>query len=107
MPRLRTSLPMIAAAIALAAAAPADAYDTGSHFEITEDAMRAEGFNPDPIGVAQVNNWFVDFYEQADSNPFSGHGGFLKPLLAAAIRTRGWADDLVDAAPRTHLDSST
>ena len=98
---------MLAAAIALAAAAPADAYDTGAHFEITEDAMRAEGFNPDPIGVAQVNNWFVDFYEQADSNPFSGHGGFLKRLLAGAIRTEGWPDDLVDAAQRTHFDSST
>jgi hypothetical protein len=69
--------------------------------------MRAEGFNADSVGVSQVNNWFVDFYEQADSNPFSGHGGFLNRLLAGAITTEGWPDDLIDAAERTHFDSST
>ena len=37
--------------------------------------MGAEGFGTDAIGVAQVNNWFVDLYEKAGQNPFSGHGG--------------------------------
>ena len=91
---------VLLAAIVLASAAPASAYDTGPHFEVTEDAMRAEGFNSDAVGVTQVNNWFVDFYEQADSNPFSGHGGFLKRLLAGAITTEGWPDDLQDLATK-------
>ena len=55
--------------------------------------MRSEGFNTDAVGVAQVNNWFVDFYEQAGSNPFSGHGGFWKRLLSGAIVTEGWSND--------------
>ena len=107
MRRLRILLPILAAAGVLAAAAPANAYDTGPHFEITEDAMRAEGFNTDAVGVAQVNNWFVDFYENAGSNPFSGHGGFLRRLVAGAIEAENWPDDVVDAAQRSHFDSST
>jgi hypothetical protein len=103
----RAALAVLVAAIMLSVAAPASAYDTGPHFEITEDAMRAEGFNPDSVGVAQVNNWFVDFYEQADSNPFSGHGGFLKRLLSGAIVTEGWSDEVIEAAQRAHFDSST
>ena len=65
--------------------------------------MTAEGFEPTAIDVAQVNNWFVDFYEQADTNPFSGHGGFWKRLLAGAIRTEGWSErpDRRRAAQRT------
>ena len=106
---LQAALPttVLVAAAVLANAAPASAYDTGPHFEITDDAMQAEGFNADAVGVAKANNWFVDFYEQADSNPFSGHGGFLKRLLAGAIVTEGWPDDLIDAAQRSHFDSST
>jgi hypothetical protein len=107
MAALRTVLTLMVAAIALAAAAPASGYDTSPHFEVTEDAMRAEGFNTDAVGVAQVNNWFVDFYEQAGTNPFSGHGGFWKRLLSGAVTTEGWPDDLIDAAQRSHFDSST
>jgi hypothetical protein len=110
---MRTSLrslpavAVLAAALSLAAAAPASAYDTGPHTEITRDAMTTEGFRLDAVGVAQVNNWFVDFYEQAGKNPFTGHGGFWKRLLAGAIQTEGWADDVIAAADRTHFDSST
>jgi hypothetical protein len=56
---------VLAAVLALVAAAPAMAYDTGPHSELTRDAMTTEGFGLDAVGVAQVNNWFVDFYEQA------------------------------------------
>ena len=106
---LRAAVPTTAlvAAALLASAAPASAYDTGPHFEITEDAMHGEGFAADAVGVAQVNNWFVDLYEQAGSNPFSGHGGFWKRLLAGAVTTEGWPDELVEAAGRSHFDGST
>ncbi len=106
--RLRSSVTVfLAAGALLGAAAPASAYDSGPHAELTEDAMHSEGFRSMAIGVARVNNWFVDIYEQADSNPFSGHGGFWKRLLSGAIRTEDWPDDLVAAAGRSHFDSST
>ena len=103
----RAAAALLATVAVLATAASASAYDTGPHFEVTSDAMTEEGFGRTAIEVAQVNNWFVDFYEQADSNPFSGHGGFWKRLLAGAIRTEGWSDALIDAAQRSHFDSST
>jgi hypothetical protein len=37
--------------------------------------MTAEGFGADAVGVAQVNNWFVDIYENGSKVPFSGHAG--------------------------------
>ena len=64
--------PLVAAAL-FAGAGPAGAYYTGPHADITEDAMTAEGFGPNAVGVAQVNNWFVNFYENDTTNPFSGH----------------------------------
>jgi len=105
--RLRAALTALALAALSPVAPEALAYDTGPHAEISADAMTAEGFGPTAIGVAQVNNWFVDFYEQAGTNPFSGHGGFWKRLLSGAISTEGWPDDLVAAAGRSHFDSST
>ena len=93
--------------LALAIASPALAYDTGPHSELTRDAMASEGFRNDAIGVAQVNNWFVDLYEQAGKNPYTGHGGFWKRLLTGAIRTEHWRDDVIAAADRSHFDSST
>lgn len=101
------SVTALAAVLALVAAAPAAAYDSGPHSELTRDAMTSEGFRLDAVGVAQVNNWFVDFYEQAHKNPFTGHGGFWKRLLAGAILTEHWRDDVIAAADRTHFDSST
>ncbi len=91
----------------LVAAAPAHAYDSGPHAELTDDALTTEGFGRTAVGVARVNNWFVDIYEQADSNPFTGHGGFWKRLLSGAVRTEHWPDELVAAAGRSHFDSST
>ena len=104
--RLKTAIALLPAVAVLAAAAPAVAYDTGPHAEITADAMTAEGFRGDAVGVAQVNNWFPDLYEQAKKNPFSGHS-VLERLLAGAIKTERWSHKLVDAAERSHFDSST
>ncbi len=85
----------------------AAAYDTGPHAEITQDAMTAEGFDTDAIGLARVNNWFVDLYENGHKNPYSGHGGFWKRLLTGVITTEGWDEDVMDAADRSHFDSAT
>ena len=98
---------VLAITLALAVASPALAYDTGPHSELTRDAMGAEGFRDDAIGVAQVNNWFVDLYENSSKLPYSGHGGFWRRLLTGAIRSEHWRDDVVAAADRTHFDSST
>lgn len=97
----------LTAALAAVPAAPALAYDTGPHSEITADAMVAEGFGSDAVGVTQVNNWFVDIYENGRKIPFSGHAGFWKRLLAGAISTENWSDDVMAAADRSHFDSAT
>ena len=65
----------VVAALTLIIAAPAMAFDGGPHSEITEDALTTEGFSNDAVHLAQVNNFFVDYYEQAEANPFSGHAG--------------------------------
>ncbi len=49
----------------LIAVGPAAAYDTGPHFDITRDALAAEGFGEKAIQIAQVTNWMVDLYENA------------------------------------------
>ena len=41
---------VVTAVLALAVAAPASAYDTGPHDEITGDAMTWEGFRLDAVG---------------------------------------------------------
>ena len=58
--RALLALLVVAATGLLAVATPAVAYDTAPHAEVTADAMGAEGFGTNAIGVAQVNNWFVD-----------------------------------------------
>ncbi len=93
--------------LALATATPATAYDSGPHADVTQDALTTEGFGRTATNVARVNNWFVDIYEQADSNPFTGHGGFWKRLLSGALLTESWPQELIDAAGRSHFDSST
>jgi hypothetical protein len=52
---------LVAAMCALASAA--HAFDTGPHFDITEDVLRSEGFSPTAIQTVQSANFFVDFYE--------------------------------------------
>jgi hypothetical protein len=75
---------ILALGLALLAAPRASAFDTGPHFDITRDALAAEGFNDRAIQTTQVSNWFVDLYENASSVPFSGHAGFFKELVGGA-----------------------
>src|SRR5207248_9614450 len=44
-------------------ASTASAFDTGTHFDLTEDVLRYEGFSNDAIATAQSANFLVDFYE--------------------------------------------
>ena len=98
---------LLALAALSASATPAGAYYAEPHADITTDAMTAEGFGPDAAGVAQVNNWFVNFYENETVNPFSGHADLKTRLGALNLFTESWSDEVVDAAERGHFDSST
>jgi len=102
----------VLAAGSLAAGGPAWSFDTGPHFDITRDALSAEGFGKTAVEIAQVNNWFVDMYEKAPQNPYSGHGAIYKVILTAGINplnyfeVENWSDDLVHAADASHFDGT-
>ena len=107
--RLRRHAPIWIAGLlaAIVAAAPARAYDTGPHFDMTRDALAAEGFGEKAIQIAQVTNWMIDFYENAETNPFSGHTGTLKILVGGAIFNREhWDNNVVKSADRSHFDQT-
>jgi CARDB/PLAT/LH2 domain len=109
-------LPTIACAwIGLGLAPVAAAFDTGPHFDITRDALTSEGFGEVSIQTAQVTNWMVDLYENADSVPYSGHAGFVKELVGLSIPRLvggaltlpgGWPREVTEAADRTHFDAT-
>lgn len=44
-------------------AAPASSFDTGPHFDMTEDAMAPMGFSQQSIRTVQAANFLVDFHE--------------------------------------------
>jgi len=44
-------------------AGTASAFDTGTHFDLTEDVLKYEGFSPNAIATVQSANFMVDFYE--------------------------------------------
>ena len=52
----------------------ASAFDTGTHFDITHDVLKSEGFSANAIRTAQAANFMVDYYE------FMGSGGIKKIL---------------------------
>ncbi len=93
---------------ALAPTAPAFAFSTGPHVEMTADAMAAEGFGPDAIGTMEVSNTFTDLYQWvgASPNPYSGQSGILPRLLVQNLSTEDWPTSLVAAATRSHFDNT-
>ncbi len=92
---------------AIIAAGPAAGYDTGPHFDITRDALATEGFGEKAIQIAQVSNWMIDLYENAESTPFSGHASNLKIIVGgAAFGREHWADNVVKSADRSHFDQT-
>ena len=60
-----------AALIALAVGAlskPAQAFDTGHHFDLTREAMQDQGFGNTAIEVAQLENWLTDYYSSSPTS---------------------------------------
>lgn len=45
------------------------AFDTGHHFDLTQEVFAEQGFNQNAIDVAKVENWLVDYYS---SQPAAG-----------------------------------
>jgi len=58
------------ALLGLGSTAPAVAFDTGHHYDLTEDAMRDRGFSSKAYGIAQVANWLTDYYEHSPANQY-------------------------------------
>ena len=99
---------VITAALALTATPSALAFDTAPHYDITGDALTAEGFGRDAVRLAQANNWFVDLYVNAKATPQSGHAPWWKTLLGARWylgEIENWNSGTVNAATRMHFDS--
>ena len=101
--RLATLGALAATAAALAGPATARAFDTGPHADMTRDAMGAEGFNRDAAEVGRIDNWFVDFYSNAEKIPFSGHADLAKLVAGGGFVVADherWSKQLVAAPPR-------
>ena len=99
---------VITAALALTATPSALAFDTAPHYDITGDALTAEGFGRDAVRLAQLNNWFVDLYVNAKATPASGHAPWWKTLLGARWylgEIENWNSSTIQAATRMHFDS--
>src|SRR5687767_9267793 len=68
------------------ATVPAHAFDTSSHFDMTRDALAAEGFGDTAIRIVQVNNWLVDMAEQTRHQLHWNVNAWNAPVLIAADR---------------------
>ncbi len=103
---VRLVLALSAVVVALGTATPAQAFDTGPHQEMTADALSAQGFGTDAIGVTQINNWFTDLYHHlaASHLPHSGHSGFLERMLVGVLKTEKWPNEVINASTRMHFD---
>jgi hypothetical protein len=47
---------------------PAQAFDTGHHFDVTREAMQDQGFGNTAIEVAQLENWLTDYYSSSPTS---------------------------------------
>jgi hypothetical protein len=106
--RSRTGPALLAAVAALLlSAAPARAFDTGPHADITRDALTSEGFGESAADVGMVENWFVDYYTNPGKNPFSGHANFLLGVTRLGLAREDWPNFLVEGAQHDHFDSTS
>jgi hypothetical protein len=86
----------------------AEAYDASTHFDLTRDAMEAEGFSNTAVNIAQVTNWLCDYYEQAAENPYSGYSDDLRRFLSGNWGAhQAWPAETVRAAGWFHFDTNT
>ena len=83
---------------------PARAFDTQPHFDMTRDALTAEGFGMPAASIAGVNNWFVDYYTNPDRNPHSGHASFLLGWTRLGLAHENWPNFYIEGARRMHFD---
>lgn len=86
------------AVVLCAFAGHASAFDTGPHFDITEDVLQSEGFSPTAIKTAQTANFLVDFYE------FIGNPA-IKSILDGDCRTR--VEPILKSGDAQHFDDLT
>ncbi|MGH2958733.1 MAG: CARDB domain-containing protein [Solirubrobacterales bacterium] len=101
----KTSAVALLATLALVPAA--NAFDTAPHGDMTESAMRDEGFNLNAATIGRVDNWFMDMYGTSGSNPYSGHAPVLNELLGGAYFAREhWSKQLIDSSYHSHFDST-
>lgn len=99
---------VLGCAALLLAPRSAAAFDTQPHFDMTWDAMAAEGFGYVPIRVVQCANWFNDFYENPTKNPYSGHAPIYLRLLKSPLgRGEDWPEAVRKASARAHFDDDT
>ncbi len=47
------------------------AFDTGSHFDLTQAVLSERGFGDDAIKITQVENWLTDYYSSSPTIPKS------------------------------------
>lgn len=98
---------LLALVTALATTSQAQAFDTGPHGDMTESAMRDEGFNLNAATIGRANNWFMDMYGTSGSNPYSGHAPVINEILGGSLGKREhWKKNLTDSAYHSHFDST-
>lgn len=52
---------LLATLVGVILARPAEAFDTGHHFDLTGAALVSEGFTPAAVRHAQIGNWVTDY----------------------------------------------
>lgn len=71
-----TKVALIALAVG-AVSRPAQAFDTGHHFDLTREAMQDQGFGNTAIEVAQLENWLTDYYSSSPTSSIKSEVGLL------------------------------
>lgn len=71
-----TKVALIALAVG-AVSRPAQAFDTGHHFDLTREAMQDRGFGNTAIEVAQLENWLTDYYSSSPTSSIKSEVGLL------------------------------
>jgi hypothetical protein len=103
----RQLLTILIATLGLLSSRPTLAFDTGSHFDLIENALMAEGFGRDPIRVVQVSSFHTDFYDNSGEVPQSGHvaNDTWTHLLGNVFTlSEDWPDSVMRAADVLHFD---
>ena len=98
---------LVVALLALVAAPSANAFDTQPHNDITQSALREEGFGGPAAEAVAVENFFPDLYTNDKQNPFSGQHAWYHPLTVvggATFHNENWDQPLREGADRLHFD---